>query len=88
MYVAQESPISKSSSNPNLTAGNKEKARTWVREQAQQFVQTYSNTEINGPTHPAMNVLTRLTHAIVKLQANGVEKVPITVSLTLCSWFS
>lgn len=61
--------MSKSSSNPNLTAGNKEKARNWVREQASHFVDTYSVTENNGPPHPAMNVLSRLTQAIHKLQA-------------------
>jgi len=61
--------MSKSSSNPNLTAGNKEKARNWVREQASRFVETYSVSENNGPPHPAMNVLSRLTQAIHKLQA-------------------
>jgi E3 ubiquitin-protein ligase TRIP12 len=65
----KESSMSKSSSNPNLTAGNKEKARNWVREQASRFVDTYSVTENNGPPHPAMNVLSRLTQAIHKLQA-------------------
>jgi hypothetical protein len=60
--------MSKSSSNPNLTAGNKEKARNWVREQASRFVETYSVSESNGPPHPAMNVLSRLTQAIHKLQ--------------------
>jgi hypothetical protein len=61
--------MSKSSSNPNLTAGNKEKARNWVREQASRFVETYSVSENSGPPHPAMNVLSRLTQAIHKLQA-------------------
>jgi hypothetical protein len=61
--------MSKSSSNPNLTAGNKEKARNWVREQASRFVEAYSVSENNGPPHPAMNVLSRLTQAIHKLQA-------------------
>jgi len=61
--------MSKSSSNPNLTAGNKEKARNWVREQAARFVETYSVSENSGPPHPAMNVLSRLTQAIHKLQA-------------------
>lgn len=59
--------LGKSVSNSNLTAGNKEKARTWVREQASKFVETYSGNELSGPQHPAMNVLSRLTGAIQKL---------------------
>ncbi|XP_067014060.2 E3 ubiquitin-protein ligase TRIP12 isoform X3 [Anabrus simplex] len=65
----KECSMSKSASNSNLTAGNKEKARTWVREQALLFVETYSSTESNGPPHPAMNVLSRLTQAINRLQS-------------------
>ncbi|PSN54376.1 hypothetical protein C0J52_11316 [Blattella germanica] len=71
----KESSMSKSSSNPNLTAGNKEKARNWVREQAARFVETYSVSENNGPPHPAMNVLSRLTQAINKLQAQPNESL-------------
>ncbi|XP_069701943.1 E3 ubiquitin-protein ligase TRIP12 isoform X2 [Periplaneta americana] len=71
----KESSMSKSSSNPNLTAGNKEKARNWVREQAARFVETYSVSENNGPPHPAMNVLSRLTQAIHKLQAQPNESL-------------
>lgn len=59
--------LGKSVSNPNLTAGNKEKARAWVRDQAAKFVETYSGNELTGPPHPAMNVLSRLTTAIQKL---------------------
>lgn len=59
--------LGKSISNSNLTAGNKEKARTWVREQAAKFIETYSGNELTGPPHPAMNVLSRLTTAIQKL---------------------
>ncbi|XP_021937421.1 E3 ubiquitin-protein ligase TRIP12 isoform X3 [Zootermopsis nevadensis] len=69
----KESSMSKSSSNPNLTAGNKEKARNWVREQASRFVEAYSVSESNGPPHPAMNVLSRLTQAIHKLQEQPTE---------------
>lgn len=71
----KESSMSKSSSNPNLTAGNKEKARNWVREQAARFVETYSVSENNGPPHPAMNVLSRLTQAINKLQSQPNESL-------------
>ncbi|KAK7869881.1 hypothetical protein R5R35_006684 [Gryllus longicercus] len=71
----KESSMSKSASNPNLTAGNKEKARTWVREQALLFVEAYSGSETNGPPHPAMNVLSRLTQAIHRLQNQPEESL-------------
>lgn len=71
----QESSMSKSASNPNLTAGNKEKARTWVREQALLFVEAYSGSESNGPPHPAMNVLSRLTQAIQHMQNQPEESL-------------
>lgn len=60
--------LGKSVSNSNLTAGNKEKARTWVREQAAKFVESYSANDLSGTQHPAMNVLSRLTAAIQKLE--------------------
>lgn len=61
--------LGKSHSSSNLTAGNKEKARAWVREQASKFVETYSGNELSGPPHPAMNVLSRLKTAIQKLDS-------------------
>lgn len=74
-HFHKESSITKSPSNPNLSAGNKEKARTWIREQAQHFIQTYSGHEVSGPAHPAMNVLARLTQAITKLQSQPNESL-------------
>lgn len=59
--------LAKSSSNPNLTAGNREKARTWVREQSARFLETHCRGDGNGPLHPATDILTRLTQAIHKL---------------------
>lgn len=59
--------LGKSHSSSNLTAGNKEKARAWVRDQASKFIENYSGNELTGPPHPAMNVLSRLTTAIQKL---------------------
>ncbi|XP_025829823.1 E3 ubiquitin-protein ligase TRIP12 isoform X2 [Agrilus planipennis] len=60
--------IGKSSSNSNLTAGNREKTRGWIRDQAGKFLETYSANEVSGPPHPAMNVLACLTSSIQKLQ--------------------
>nr|CAD7195313.1 unnamed protein product [Timema douglasi] len=71
----KESSMSKSASNPNLTACNKEKARSWVREQAARFLDTHSVCENSGPPHPAMNVLSRLTQVIHKLQAQSSESL-------------
>lgn len=59
--------LNKSSSNSNLTAGNKEKTRQWVRDQATKFIDIYSSNEISGSQHPAMNVLSRLTDCIQRL---------------------
>lgn len=59
--------LDKSLSNSNITAGNREKARTWVREQASRFMESYAESEECGPPHPALCVLSRLTAAIDKL---------------------
>ncbi|XP_060516709.1 E3 ubiquitin-protein ligase TRIP12 isoform X2 [Cylas formicarius] len=56
--------LSKSASNSHLTAGNREKTRAWIREQASVFIDTYSN---HDGEHPATLVLTRLKLAIAKL---------------------
>ncbi|XP_008200479.2 E3 ubiquitin-protein ligase TRIP12 isoform X1 [Tribolium castaneum] len=57
--------LTKSASNSHITAGNREKTRTWVREQASKFIETYSANEEDH--HPATNVITRLKSAIEKL---------------------
>ncbi|GJQ67325.1 hypothetical protein Trydic_g8224 [Trypoxylus dichotomus] len=59
--------LGKSTSNSNITAGNREKTRSWIREQAAKFLETYSANELAGNQHPALNVLSRLTAAIQKL---------------------
>lgn len=57
--------LSKSTSNSNLiAAGNREKARQWIRDQAILFVKRYH--ESSG-AHPALTILARLTAAIQKL---------------------
>lgn len=60
--------LSKPPSNPSLTGGNRDKAKTWVREQAAQFLARYQD---DAPcSHPALTVLARLTAAIQRLQSN------------------
>lgn len=63
----KDSCLGKSSSNSNLTAGNREKARGWIREQSSKFIDTYSANELSGIQHPALNVLSRLKSCIQKL---------------------
>ncbi|XP_063224587.1 E3 ubiquitin-protein ligase TRIP12 isoform X2 [Bacillus rossius redtenbacheri] len=70
-----KSSMSKSTSNPNLTAGNKEKARAWVREQAARFIDTHGVSESGGTPHPALSVLSRLKAAIHKLQTQPGESL-------------
>lgn len=65
--------LSKPPSNSSLTGGNRDKAKTWVREQAAQFLARYQD---NAPcTHPAMTVLSRLTAAIQRLQSNELDEM-------------
>jgi E3 ubiquitin-protein ligase TRIP12 len=60
--------LSKSVSNSNLiAAGNREKARQWIRDQAIMFVKRYH--ESSG-AHPALTILARLTAAIQKLEGS------------------
>lgn len=72
VIVFQESALAnlnKSCSVSGIAAGNKEKARVWVREQAQKFVALYFDKDESSGTHPALNVLSRLTQAIERLQS-------------------
>lgn len=60
--------LSKSVSNSNLiAAGNREKARQWIRDQSIMFVKRYH--ESSG-AHPALTILARLTAAIQKLDGS------------------
>ncbi|XP_075236613.1 E3 ubiquitin-protein ligase ctrip isoform X2 [Lycorma delicatula] len=67
-YHKEGSSLSKCTSNANLSAGNREKARTWVRERAAHFVATYQSSP-GAPT----TVLSRLTTAINKLNIQSTE---------------
>ncbi|XP_055645246.1 E3 ubiquitin-protein ligase TRIP12 [Toxorhynchites rutilus septentrionalis] len=66
--------LAKSQSNSNLiAAGNREKARQWIREQSITFVNRYSTDGVGttgGSQHPACSILSRLTGAIQKLEGN------------------
>lgn len=70
--------LAKSQSNSNLiAAGNREKARQWIREQSITFVNRYSSDGgapgvggSAGSLHPACSILSRLTGAIQKLDGH------------------
>lgn len=60
--------LSKSASNSNLiAAGNREKARQWIRDQSIMFVKLHHESV---GAHPALNILARLTAAIQKLDGS------------------
>ncbi|XP_058455043.1 E3 ubiquitin-protein ligase TRIP12 [Malaya genurostris] len=69
--------LAKSQSNSNLiAAGNREKARQWIREQSINFVNRYSTDGVSaasGSQHPACSILSRLTGAIQKLEGNQTD---------------
>lgn len=46
--------LSKSSSNSHITAGNREKTRAWIREQANKFIDSYSSKlQVSSAKHSA-----------------------------------
>lgn len=51
------------------SSGNKEKVKTWIKEQAIRFLDQYFNSESQGSSHPALNVLNRLCTATENLSA-------------------
>ena len=52
-----------------IAAGNREKARQWIRDQSISFVKRYVDHE-TASTHPALSILSRLTTAIQKLDGS------------------
>ncbi|XP_047369481.1 E3 ubiquitin-protein ligase TRIP12 isoform X3 [Vespa velutina] len=71
--TSSSTSLSKPPSNPNLSGGNRDKAKAWVREQAAQFLARYQD---DAPcTHPALTVLARLTAAIQRLQSNQLDEM-------------
>lgn len=71
-YKDQSNNLSKSTSNSNLiAAGNREKARQWIRDQSIQFAKRYSDAEhASGQQHPAVSILSRLKNAIQRLDGD------------------
>jgi E3 ubiquitin-protein ligase TRIP12 len=67
--------LCKSTSNSNLiAAGNREKARQWIRDQAISFIQRYIEEESAGQQpHPAISILARLTGATQKMDGTANE---------------
>ncbi|CAL1261818.1 unnamed protein product [Larinioides sclopetarius] len=53
------------------TTGNREKIKAWIKEQAQKFDEEFFSVEQPGLSHPAMNVLNRLTAAVGQLDSLG-----------------
>ncbi|KAG4072120.1 hypothetical protein HA402_015619 [Bradysia odoriphaga] len=69
---SSSNPLSKSSSNSNLiAAGNREKARQWIRDQAILFVTKYGEPDVDGNGRQSSStVLSRLTGIIQKLDGS------------------
>lgn len=74
--------LTKSASNSHITAGNREKTRAWVREQASKFMETYSANE--DDRHPATTVILRLKQAIEQLSTNKcAEALQVRITTVL-----
>lgn len=56
----------------NISAVNKEKAKLWVKERSQHFLNTYDKSikdeEMSNENEPSESILARLTKSINKLQ--------------------
>ncbi|XP_054708683.1 E3 ubiquitin-protein ligase TRIP12-like isoform X2 [Uloborus diversus] len=65
----QEPCIVQRSSIYANTSGNRDKIKTWIKEQAQKFDEEFFSVEQLGLSHPAMNVLNRLTTALGLLES-------------------
>ncbi|XP_065214939.1 E3 ubiquitin-protein ligase TRIP12 isoform X3 [Planococcus citri] len=78
--------LSKSVSNVSISAGNREKAKIWIRERAAIFMNLY-NTKLNSSTtvesgfHPATSILTQLIAAIKKLAKEPADGIPPLLDL-------
>lgn len=56
-----------------MTAGNREKARQWVRNQAISFVKRYTEQEISKPISSGASILYRLSAVIAKLEGSYIQ---------------
>ncbi|XP_041350022.1 E3 ubiquitin-protein ligase TRIP12-like isoform X2 [Gigantopelta aegis] len=77
---AERPPLPKDSSIQkiiiNSTSANKEKIKTWIKDQACKFLERYFSSENAGGSHPALGVLKRLCTATEKLsleEDHGIE---------------
>ncbi|KAG8199196.1 hypothetical protein JTE90_016022 [Oedothorax gibbosus] len=68
--LSTQEPLVQRSSAFVHSSGNREKIKTWIREQAQKFDEEFFSMEQVGLPHPAMNVLNRLTAALGELESN------------------
>ncbi|KAK6633232.1 hypothetical protein RUM44_003833 [Polyplax serrata] len=80
----KDSGLLKSPSNPNLTAGNKEKVRSWIRETASKFIETYFSEEVMSQL-PAADVLYKLTQLIGKMQCPDLKNKKLPALKELCT---
>ncbi|XP_060069438.1 E3 ubiquitin-protein ligase TRIP12-like [Ylistrum balloti] len=66
------------------SSGNKEKVKTWIKEQAIRFLDQYFNSESQGSSHPALNVLNRLCSATENLSVeedSGIDCLKVIAQI-------
>uniref|UniRef100_A0A8D8MAI1 E3 ubiquitin-protein ligase n=1 Tax=Cacopsylla melanoneura TaxID=428564 RepID=A0A8D8MAI1_9HEMI len=81
-YHKDSAALAKCSSSSNLSAGNKEKARAWVRERAATFLGQYDRgAAAQWSSGGGMNILTRLTSAILKLDSQSDDPLSALTEL-------
>ncbi|XP_064615750.1 E3 ubiquitin-protein ligase TRIP12-like [Liolophura sinensis] len=71
---SKETPLPKTNSNTALV-NNKEKIKTWIKEQAIRFLEQYFSSETHGSSHPALNVLNRLCAATEKINLDEEDSI-------------
>lgn len=74
---SQELGLTKSSSSSSLSAVNREKVKTWIREQATKFFGEYNgiSNALNNKDSTVSDVLSQLTKAIKGLEDTSVCSV-------------
>ncbi|KAL0280843.1 UNVERIFIED_CONTAM: hypothetical protein PYX00_002014 [Menopon gallinae] len=82
-HFPKDSGLSKSPSNSNLTAGNKEKVRCWIRETASRFIEVYFSDEVMAQL-PAADVLYKLTQLISKMHYANLKDESLPALKELC----
>lgn len=76
---SSSSSLTKTTSNSNLiAAGNREKTRQWIRDQAVSFANRYAENENllargDDSKYPASSILSRLSIVIQKMQGNSTD---------------